>query len=65
MRKERALNERAQVCGRALDSVESFSFSWATGSRLGDLRMTRALCLFSQGTCSILVKYGSSAGDRK
>ena len=28
---ERALNERAQECGRALDSVESFSCSWATG----------------------------------
>ena len=29
--KERALNERAQECGRALDSVESFSCSAATG----------------------------------
>ena len=29
--KERALNEHAQECGRALDSMESFSCSWATG----------------------------------
>ena len=31
VRKERALNEREQECGRALDSVESFSCSRANG----------------------------------
>ena len=45
--KERALNERAQECGRALDSVESFSCSAATASRLDAPRMTRALRLIS------------------
>jgi len=43
LRKESALNERVQECGRALDSVESFSCSSATCSRLDAPRMTRAL----------------------